>query len=60
MFNVIHEGVISKLKDHLLPQSDITRSYKLTFQTISSTLNSYQYLLLVNGIFLWNKIPSHV
>ena len=60
LFNVIHEGVISKLKDHLLPLSDITRSHKLTFQAISSTLNSYRYSLLVNGIFLWNMIPSHV
>ena len=60
LFNVIHGQVIFKLKDYLLPQSDITRSHKLTFQTISSTLNSYRYSLLVNGIFLWNKIPSHV
>ena len=60
LFNVIHEGVISKLKDHLLPQSSITRSHKLSFRTISSTTNSYRYSLLVNGIFLWNKILSHV
>ena len=60
LFNVIHGQVISKLKDHLLPQSDITRSHKLSFRTISSTINSYRYSLLVNGIFLWNKIPSHV
>ena len=56
----MHEQVISKLKDHLLLQSDITRSHKLSFQTVSSTINSYRYSLLVNGIFLWNKIPLHV
>ena len=60
LFNIIHGQAISKLKDHLLPQSDITRSHHLTFQTISSTINSYRYSLLVNGIFLWNKISSHV
>ena len=60
LFNVIHGQAISKLKDHLFPQSDITRSHKLSFQTISSTINLYRYSLLVNGIFLWNKIPSHV
>ena len=60
LFNVIHEGVISKLKDHLLPQSNITRNHKLSFHTISSTINSYRYSLLVNGMFLWNKIPSDV
>ena len=59
-FNIIHEHIVSNLKDHLLPQSDITRSHQLTFQTISSTINAYRYSLLVNGIFLWNKIPSYV
>ena len=51
LFNVIHGQVISKLKDHLLPQSDISRSHKLSFRTISSTINSYHHSLLVNGIF---------
>ena len=51
--NVIHGQVISKLKDHLLPQSDISRSHKLSFRTISSTINSYHHSLL-------NKIPSHL
>ena len=60
LFNVMYEQVISKLKDHLLPQSDITISHKLSFQTISSTINSYRYSLLVNVTFLWNNIPSHV
>ena len=36
------------------------RSHKLSFRTISSTINSYHYSQLVNGIFLWNKIPLHI
>ena len=59
-FSVLNGQVKSKLKAHLLPQFHTTRSHKLTFQTISSTINSYRYSLLVNGIFLWNKLPSHV
>ena len=32
----------------------------MTFQTVSLTINSYCYSLLVNGIFLWKKLPFQV
>ena len=45
---------------HLLPQSRDTRSHELTFCTISFTINSYRFSLVVNGIFRWNKLPTFI
>ena len=40
-FNVYYRHLISSIKVYLLPHFRHTRSHKLTFQTISSTINSY-------------------
>ena len=50
LFNVFHGLLISNIKVHLLPQSRDT----------SSTINSYRFSLVVNGIFLWNKLPRSI
>ena len=60
LFNVYHGQLSSTIKSHLLPQSQDTRSHKFTFQMISSTTNSYRYSLVVNGIFLWSKLPHSI
>ena len=38
----------------------MVRSLIPSLQTISSTINSYRFLLVVNGIFLWNKLPHSI
>ena len=60
LINVFHGLLISNIKVHLLPQSRDTRSHKLIFQTISSTINYHRFSLVVNGIFLWNKLPCSI
>jgi len=59
-FQCLFRHLISSIKAYLLPQSQHTRSHKFTFQTISSTINSYRFSLVVNGIFLWNKLPHSI
>ena len=51
VFNVYYGHLISSIKDYLLPHFRHTRSHKLAFQTISATINSYRFSLVVNGIF---------
>ena len=60
LFNVYSGKLISTIKAHLLPQPRDTRHHQFTFHTISSTINSYRYSLVVNGIFLWNKLPHFI
>ena len=60
LFNVFHGLFTSTIKTHLLPQSRDTRSHKLTFRTISFTINSFCFSLVVNGIFRWNKLPTFI
>ena len=60
LFNVYYGHLISSIKAYLLPQFRHTRSHKFTFQTIFSTINSYRFSLMVNGIFLWNKLPHSI
>ena len=43
--NVYYGHLISSIKDYLLPHFRHTRSHKLTFQTISATINSYRFSL---------------
>ena len=50
LFNFIHGQVISKVKDHLLLQSDILKSHKWNFQTTSSTIN-----FIPTNIYCYNK-----
>ena len=52
LFNAYHGQLLSTIKSYLLPQSRVTRNHKFTFQTISFTINSYRYSLVVNGIFV--------
>ena len=59
-FLCFYRQVVSRFRKHFLPQSNNTRSLKMSFQTVSSTINSYSYSFLVNGIFLWIKLPFHV
>ena len=60
LFNIYHSQLLSTIKSYLLLQSRLTRSHKFTFQTISSNINSYHYSLVVNGIYLWNKLPHPI
>ena len=60
VFQIFHEQVISGLKMCFVLSLSATRSHKLSFQTISSTINSYCYSFVVNSIFLWNKLPLQV
>ena len=57
LFNVNYGQLSSTIKSYLLPQSRDTRSHKFTFQTIYSTINSYSYSLVVNGIFRGTSFP---
>ena len=60
LYSVLYGYLISSIKTYFSPQLRNTRSHKLTFQTISSTINSYRFSLVVNGIFLWNKLPHSI
>ena len=60
VFQIFHEQLISGLKMCFVLSLSATRSHKLSFQTISSTINSYRYSFVVNSIFLWNKLPLQV
>ena len=60
VFQIFHEQVISGLKMCFVLSSSNTRSHKMSFQTISSTINSYRHSFVVNSIFLWNKLPLQV
>ena len=60
LFNIYHGQLLSTIKSYLLPQSRVTKSHKFTFPMNFSTINSYCYSLVVNGIFLWNKHPHSI
>ena len=60
VFQILHRQVISGLGKYFVPSSSNTRSHKMSFQTVSSTLNSYRYSFVVSSIILWNKHPLHL
>ena len=60
VFQIFREQVISGLKKYFVFTSGNTRSHKMSFRPVSSTINSYCYSFVVNSIFLWNKLPLQV
>ena len=53
VFQIFHEQVISGLKMCFVLSSSNTRSHKMSFQTISSTINSYRHSFVVNSIAIF-------
>ena len=51
VFQIFHEQVISGLKMFFVLSSSNTRSHKMSFQTISSTIDFYRHSFVVNSIF---------
>ena len=60
VFQIFRKQVISGLRKYFVFTSGNTRSHKMSFRTVSSTINSYRYSFVVNSIFLWNNLPLQV
>ena len=61
VFQIFREQVVSGLRKYFVFTSGNTRSHKMSFRTVSSTINSCHYSFVVNSIFLWNnRLPLQV